>query len=316
MGDLKIKQHYVWRHYLKPWADGESIWTYFKEQNKIIKPGLMGVAQEKYFYGLVDYTDEELVFLKNFVDSNSPAVLKSLNSDFLTLFTSTTILKRELAANTNPKVDRELIASKIKEMEANSMEDAHCIIEKLGFKIIQCRSLEDLKELSIDDNHFDAIIFLCFQYYRTKKMRKSVLKSFNGDRFEGLADKSWNIISFVLANNLARNILHDNNLRFIFLENNTKIPFITGDQPVFNILNNKLDDNGEVMELELYYPLTTKHALSLHFRAEQADLFESKLVDENEIIDLNKRVYENADYYVFGDTREILEDMKKENNRL
>jgi hypothetical protein len=310
MSDLKKRQHYVWRHYLRPWADNESIWTYFKELDKIVKPGLMGVAQEKYFYGLVDFTDEELIFLKNFVDTTSPSVLKSLNSDFLTLFTSTTLLKKQLASNTNPKIDREIIASEIRKLEANSMEDAHCIMENLGSKIIQCRSLTDLKELSIDDSHFDAIMFLCFQYFRTKSMRKSALKSFNGDRFEGLADKSWNIISFVLATTLARSISLDKNLRFIFVENNTSIPFITGDQPVFNILNDKLNDDGEAIELELYYPLTTKYALTLHFRPEQIDTFESRLANENQVHYLNKKVFENADYYVFADNKEILENIK------
>lgn len=306
MSDLKKRQHYVWRNYLRPWADNESIWTYFKEQDKIVKPGLMGVAQEKYFYGLEDFTDEEIAFLKNFVDTTSPAVLKPLNSDFLTLFTSTSLLKRQLAANTNPKVNRELIASEIKKLEANSMEDAHCIMENLGSKIIQCRGLEELKELSIDDNLYDAIMFLCVQYFRTKSMRKSALKSFNGDKFEGLADKSWNIISFVMATTLARSISIDNKLRFIFIENSTTIPFITGDQPVFNILNDKLNENGEVTELELYYPLTPKCAISIHFRQEQVEKYEGKKADENYVNYLNKKVVENADYYVFADNEEIL----------
>jgi len=310
MSDLKKRQHYVWRHYLRPWADSESIWTYFKELDKIVKPGLMGVAQEKYFYGLEDFTDEEITFLKNFIDKTSPPVLKSFNSDLLTLFTSTTFLKRQLATNTNPKVNREFIASEIKKLEANAMEDAHCIMENLGSKIIQCRSLEELKELSKDDNLYDAIMYLCVQYFRTKSMRKSALKSFNGDKFEGLADKSWNIISFVMATTLARSISLDNKLRFIFIANNTTTSFITGDQPVFNILNDKLNDEGEVVELELYYPLTPKYAIYLHFRPEQVNIFEGKIADENYVNYLNKKVFENADYYVFADNEKTLEQVK------
>ena len=310
MSDLKKRQHYVWRHYLRPWADNESIWTYFKELDKIVKPGLMGVAQEKYFYGLEDFTHEEISFLKNFVDKTSPPALKPLNSDFLTLFTSTSLLKKQLATNTNPKVNREFIASEIKKIEANSMEDAHCIMENLGSKIIQCRSLEELKELSLDDNLYEAIMFLCVQYFRTKSMRKSALKSFNGDKFEGLADKSWNIISSIMATTLARSISLNNKLRFTFIENSTTIPFITGDQPVFNILNDKLNDEGEVVELELYYPLTPKYAICLHFRPEQIDIFEGKTADENYVNYLNKKVFQNADYYVFADNERILEQVK------
>lgn len=311
MSDLKKRQHYVWRHYLRPWTDGnsENIWTYFKEQDKIVKPGLMGVAQEKYFYGLEDFSDDEIDFLKKFVDTTSPLVLKGLNSDFLTLFTSTSILKRQLASNKNPKVDKELIASEIKKLEANAMEDAHCIMERLGSKIIQCRSLDDLKELSKDDNLFDAIMFLCVQYFRTKSMRKSALKSFNGEKLEDLAEKSWNIISFVMATTVARNISLDKNLRFLFLENNTATPFITGDQPIFNILNDKVNEQGEVIELELYYPLTPKCAVYLHFRPEQVDIYEGKTVDEQYVKELNQKVFENADFYVFADNEEILKQM-------
>lgn len=310
MSDLKKRQHYVWRNYLRPWADNESIWTYFKEQDKIVKPGLMGVAQEKYFYGLVDFTEEEILFLKKFVDNTSPTVLKPLNFDFLALFTCIANLKKQLATNTNPKVDREFVATEIKKLEANSMEDAHCIMENLGSKIIQCRSLEELKELSIDDNLFDTVIFLCVQYFRTKSMRKIALKSFSGDRFEGLADKSWNIITFVLATTLARTISLDKNLRFIFIENNTASPFITGDQPVFNILNDRLNEDGEVIDLELYYPLTPKYALKLHFRPEQMETFESISADESHVTYLNQKVFENADYYVFANNENILEKVK------
>ncbi|NOQ23733.1 MAG: DUF4238 domain-containing protein [Bacteroidales bacterium] len=310
MSNLKKRQHYVWRHYLRPWANNESIWTYFKEQDKIVKPSLMGVAQEKYYYKLEDFTDKEISFLKNFVDKTSPPVLKGLNSDFLTLFTSSSILKRQLAANTNPKVNSEFVASEIKKIEANSMEDAHCIMENLGSRVIQCRSIEDLKELNKNDNLFDAIMFLSIQYFRTKSMRKSVLTSFNGDKFEGLAEKSWNIISFVMATILARNISLDRKLRFTFIENNTTIPFITGDQPVFNILNDKLNEQGEVIELELYYPLTPNCAIYLHFRPEQEDQYEGKTADENYVNYLNKKVFDNADYYVFANNEKILEQVK------
>jgi hypothetical protein len=310
MNDIKKRQHYVWRHYLKPWTDGESIWTYLKEQDKIVKPGLMGVAQEKYFYGLEDFSDEEINFLKKFVDTTSPLVLKGLNSDFLTLFTSTSVLKRQLAANTNPKVNTEFLASEIKKLEANAMEDAHCIMEGLGSKIIHCRSLDDLKKLDSDDNLFDAIMFLCVQYFRTKSRRKAALKSFDGERLQDLAEKSWNIISFVMATTVAHKISLDNNLKFIFIENNTTTPFITGDQPIFNILGDQLNNNGEVQELELYYPLTSKCAVYLHFRPEQIDKYQSKTANEDYINLLNKKVFENADFYVFADNEEILKQIK------
>lgn len=310
MSDLKKRQLYVWNNYLRPWADNESIWTYFKDQDKIVKTGLVNVAQEKYFYRLEDFSNEEITFLKTIVDKTSPPVLKSLNSDLLTLFTSTSLLKRQLESNTNQKVNSEFFALDLKKIEANAMEDAHCYMENLGSKIIQCRNLEDLKTLSLNDNLFEAIMFLCVQYFRTKTMRKLALKSFNDNKFENLAVKSWNIISFVMATTLARSISLDKNLRLVFIENNTTTPFIAGDQPVFNILNDNLNEQGEVIELELYYPLTPKCAISLHFRPQQLDLIEGKTAEANYVKYLNKKVYYNADFYVFADNEEILKQVK------
>lgn len=310
MSDLKKRQHYVWRNYLRPWADNESIWTYFKELDKIIKPGLMGVAQEKYFYEIIDFTDSEEDFLKKYIDHTSPAVLKSLNFDFLNLFTSTSKLKKQLVGNKNPKVDKDFIAEEIRKLEVNLMEDAHCKMENLGFKIIQCRSLEDLKAINQDDGLLEAIMFICFQYFRTRNMRNSALQSFKGGRFEELAEKSWNIISYTMATTLARSISFDKNLKFIFIENNSTTSFITGDQPVFNILNDKLNDAGEVTDLELYYPLTPKHAITIHFRPEQIELFKSKVADDNLVNYFNKKVLTNSDFYVFADHKEVLEHLK------
>ena len=119
-----------------------------------------------------------------------------------------------------------------------------------------------------------------------------------------------NIISFVMATTVAHKISLDNNLKFIFIENNTTTPFITGDQPIFNILGDQLNNNGEVQELELYYPLTSKCAVYLHFRPEQIDKYQSKTANEDYINLLNKKVFENADFYVFADNEEILKQIK------
>lgn len=309
MSDIKKRQHYVWRYYLGPWADNENIWTYFKELNKIERPGLMGVAQEKYFYKLIDFTDAEEEFLKKFID-RSPEVVKALNFDFLRLFTAPSKLKKQLETNNNPKVDRVFIADEIRKMEINLMEDAHCKMEGLGFSLLKCRNLIDLKSLDKDDELFDSIMFLCFQYFRTKGMKKSALNSFKGDRFEAFAEKSWNIISYVMATTIARSISLDKNLKFIFIENNTDTHFLTGDQPVFNILNDQLNENGEVTQLELYYPLTPKHALSIHFRPDQTEKFVHNIANEELINYFNQKVVENSDFYVFADSKEQLEKIK------
>ena len=304
------RQHFVWRHYLRSWADNDKIWTYLKESDKIIQPDLMGVAQEKYFYRLVDFSEDEVAFLEKYIILTSPRLVKDLNLDFLRLFTSTSKLKRTLDATTNPAVDKDKYAEEIRKLEIDLMEIGHGKMEALGHKILSYRSFEDLKTIEQDDYIFEAIMFVCFQYCRTKNMRKSVLEHFIGGPFEELANKSWNILSYVTATTLAKNISLDPKIKFVFIENCTTNHFITSDQPVFNILNDKLNEQGEVAELEFYYPITPNHAISFHFKDDQNDKFISQVADDALIFYLNNKVLENSDYFVFADTKEQLERLK------
>lgn len=301
------RQHYVWRHYLRPWANNENIWTHLTQLKKTERISLMGVAQEKYFYKLVDFTEVEESFLKSFIDSTSPTAVKSLNFDFLYLFTSTNKLKKALDKTLNPAIDKELYAEEIRKLEINLMEVAHGKMENLGFKLIAFRSIDDLRTIENDDYIYDAIMFLCFQYFRTNNMRKSALRSFAGGPYEAFAKKSWNILSYVMATTLARSISLDSKLKFIFHENKTTEHFLTCDQPIFNILNDKVSENGEVTELEFYYPISPEHSLTLHFRESQTEKFIPNNPDQAQVDYFNKKVIENADFYVFANSREQLD---------
>jgi hypothetical protein len=303
------KQHYVWRHYLRTWADNETIWAFFKELKRVEKPNLMGVAQERYFYKLIDFTEKEEIFLKNFIDKNSPIAVKDLNFDFLNLFTSTGKLKKQLEQNSNPDIDKEKIAEEIRKLEINLMEVTHGKMEALGFKLLEFKSLEELKTILQDDYIFDAIMFLCFQYFRTRPMKNSVIKSFEGDKFEDFAKKAWNILSYTLATTLAKSISLDKNLKFIFIENQTENHFITSDQPIFNILNDKFDKNGEINELELYYPISPVNSIIIHFRPEQKEQFVNLIASDENVEYYNKKVFENSEFYVFAKTEEQLNKM-------
>jgi len=51
--EIKKRQHYVARYYLKPWSDNEQI--YCIRNQKVFKSNLMNIAQEKYFYELQEW---------------------------------------------------------------------------------------------------------------------------------------------------------------------------------------------------------------------------------------------------------------------
>jgi hypothetical protein len=84
----KRKHHYVWREYLRSWSCEEKIYSYIKSENKIAKPNLMGVAQQRFFYSLEEFSLEEEIILKELVKqySNCNASLK-INLELLNIYT-------------------------------------------------------------------------------------------------------------------------------------------------------------------------------------------------------------------------------------
>lgn len=297
---------------MSAWANDDWIWTYFKEQNKIHQPGLMGVAQEKNFYRLIDLNEAEEKFLEKFIDYTSKPVVKGLNHDFLKMFTLHTKLKKVIDDINDTVVDKDKVNESLKELEQNLMEEAHSKIEKFGFELLKIRSLPDLIAIDQDDGLFEAILYICIQYFRTKNTRKTVLKNFEGDRFEEMATKTYNILCFTLATNLTREISLNKNLRFLLLHNNSDIKFITGDQPVVNLCET-VNELGEVIDLDWFYPLNPTLALKLHFSTHQKEKFDSSVIDSIEVDKLNLKIFENSNFFVFANCKEQLERYYKDN---
>ena len=97
--------------------------------------------------------------------------------------------------------------------------------------------------------------FIAHQYFRTKRIRESferVLSQTSPDHdFGHLA----NVVSHIGAENVGASLFVDRNeFDIIFLESKGNIEFITGDQPVVNLLGT--GDGSETTELALYYPIS------------------------------------------------------------
>lgn len=305
MSTLVQRQHYVWRKYLGAWAESEKIWTLVKDQNKIIRTDLMNVAQERYFYKLTDITEFEEKFLKETISRSHPT-LKGLQNDFLLAFTIHTALRKVFEKNPSDKIQQQL-----KEIEINSMEKAHGLMENSGHKLVECRSFEDITFLKDPDSKNDAIMFLCFQYFRTKKMKGSVLgKMIGNSQFN--PENVWNIMSFLMATNVSMNVALNPKLRFLFLNNETDQNFLTTDQPVINTLGDKVDENGDIIELEFYYPLSPKLALIIDFKNENNSQFQYILTNSDMVTWFNRKLLEHSDNFVFSIKKEQLEQITNE----
>mgnify|MGYP000966756373 CR=1 FL=1 len=109
-----------------------------------------------------------------------------------------------------------------------------------------------------------------------------------------------------MATTLAKSISLDKNLKFVFVKNSTEDHFITSDQPVFNILNDKVNDMGEVTEIEFYYPISPEIAIRLHFDNSQVEKYVEESITSDKVEYFNRKVFDNSDFFIFADSNELL----------
>lgn len=280
-----------------------------KKENKIVCPNLMAVAQEKYFYKQNRLTLQEEDILRKIIPELSSESLVDLNLAFLSLSTSYYKSGSPFSKKTQMDIDNTNEAQN--KIEINFMEEIHSIIEGLGNKLLACKTIDDLKILEEQDELLMTILFLCFQYCRTRKMKNNALNLFqNEDSL--IPRKFWNNICWTFALKLAVDIASHPDLRFVLLENNTSEPFLTSDQPIFNLFDYGIGQKEQIAELAFYYPLSPKVALLIHFKGKQMELFELLTLDEEMVSFLNKRVYEISDSFIFAHSKEQLKNYLNE----
>jgi hypothetical protein len=311
------RQHYVWRHYLRAWSSKDRIWTYLLEQLKVIPSNLMGVAQQMYFYQLSELSAADGQFLRQFIANAFPPVVRPLVEDFVRLSEEYTKLKQKLAATPPKGANAEDIEQQLRDVEINSLEKVHGKIETSGERLIACRSLADLQALENSDEDGDglltAVFFMCVQYFRTRVRKNAAVQSFPPE-WTDRVERYWHILSFGMAAALARSIMADANRQFCFIQNTTTLELITGDQPVINILDESIDEQGDVAGLALYYPLAPTCALLLQFTppaegATEVTRFKATAVDASEVARYNLAIFKRSEQFVFSSSRTLLDDL-------
>jgi len=287
------KQHYVWKRYLKPWQEDESpqIWTQILKSNSIKKVGLSSVAQANYFYRLNELTPEEI--------SSCRELLSKFNFDPYSYRLSNDILTAYEALPHIEEPGRSQIANYI-------IEQLNTSIEKTGHELINCRNINDFIKIK---NIYTPIFFICMQYCRTNCMRQRIISLRSNNSYASdLADKAFPFIMVTTALAITRGIVNCNDCRFVFLQNETGIPFITSDQPVINLRNEERDDDGLPIGLELFYPITPQSALLISENCTYAK-YDQRTVDNEQVETFNKAIIKNAHNFLFASSVSQLENL-------
>lgn len=203
-GQLTEKQHCVWRRYLRPWKQKPQIggvWTCILSQKKVAMVGVMDVAQASYFYKIEELNKEQLNFLRKFV-STQPHGVKELGMQLLELYESYAELMEKKRNGDMVLLSIPNIDHKLKEIEINTFEHLNGEVESLGFALIDCRSIEDVKSMSPKDLE-KSMYYLWIQYMRTRRMKERFVDSMmERPNMHEIGEKTWPFMLFLITSNL------------------------------------------------------------------------------------------------------------------
>jgi hypothetical protein len=214
--------------------------------------------RQTYFYEFQELTAADMKFLDDFISRATDAPLREVNREYVKLTQYSFELRKRLKkADLLPQV-RAALEEELRWAERNLGERYHASIEN------QCRHILDSlrstnADFYADEAHcIDFLYFLSLQHFRTAKMREGMSKMpiYIPGHDPG---RTANILNHISATNVGAALFRENTAyRIVFLKNITTAPFITGDQPVVNMLDPKATN-----DLELYYPLSPNLAMVL-----------------------------------------------------
>jgi hypothetical protein len=297
-------QHYVWAHYLKAWAE-DRFFCWRQSEKKLFPGQPKVVANERDFYRTCRLTDGDLRYLRTVVMAGTRDDTRRSNEEFVRLFQLTYTLRDVIAGSRMAPDKRLKIEDDLSEAERTMGEIYHTRIEgdAIGY-------LDELRRESCSfyDNDRDCsrfLYFLCNQYFRTAKIRNGIHGV--ASAIPGHDHKRTALIeSHIYASNVGMSLFAGRKKYGIaFLENKSTIPLITGDQPVFNLLDPKKTD-----EIEFYYPLSPSLAMLLTEDREKITKGKCE-IGKLSVESYNHTIYRISDDQLYSNDEDYLKALTK-----
>jgi hypothetical protein len=263
----------------------------------------MNVGQEKYFYRLKELTDKEISFLIEFIKKSKNEFLPDLNAGWISLFDNIFAIRRRI--NIAGASDSE-IEKMIEVIICNFEEEIQTAVESDGEKYLESMYDENLSFYDSDDDLRPFLYFLCIQYFRTQRMA-----SFDTKTLEAFPDFNmdamWAVLRHICATNVGWVLYAERKDNHpVLLKNETKMEFITGDQPIINTFAVGLNTHQEPDNLEFYYPITPKLAFLLTDKEEFKNC-RSIHLNESDVKKYNKGIFDQSGKQVYASNAQILE---------
>lgn len=265
--NVKKKQHYVWKHYLKPWSQKGQIWC--NRNGKTFHTSLENIGQKRYFYKAEKLNDFEINIVKS--------VIRKRHHSSHTLGMKTLEMYQSTACGDD-------------HLQKNGIEEFHTLVESTAIEVLSFLQKKDLSWLENDLSKSNFSGFIGSQYTRTNRAHTKMVDSLDAvsnnfpeykDKFD--PGKISKVLSLILADTVG-NWIHSEG-KFYLLENYTDKEFITGDQPVYNLKMKISEDYNFPTSFKLYYPLTPQLALLISDNnKEETDINIYDVINYNDFI--------------------------------
>jgi hypothetical protein len=295
------KQHYVNRFYLKPWTKNGKLASMIR--GKILPNALVNVANERDFYEVAELSPEDIYFLEHVVIAPAPDAVKSIFKEWLYSYILVGAAHKQLIENPNLS-ENELRALWDTKLEFD--EKYHAAIE--GDLHTPLRQMQEGRTDFFEDAELAGAFFrsIALQYLRTKRMRAAMTARMGSPIPGASMDRIWRPMIHMHAINVGASFFRQRSeMRLVLLNSPPEERFITGDQPVVNLVD-ELDDKGIPLDLELYYPISPTRALIL---AKQASprFSVNRVPSSEEMTGYNRRIVEAHYEQLYSDSADRLE---------
>lgn len=308
--NIPRKHHYVQQSYLSNWYNGDKFKVLYLNSNRIWDRTTNQICFEDYFYKMSRLNRDEIDFLLNKIYASniildSAPILKVKMKELITLHYNDIIVESK---------DAEVARNVAKILSQNLEEIEDSVFKKSGELFIgdieKSLSNDFWHKLYSKDKAFfedeqlrvDFYSYICAQRWRTPKMKKNLQQKIieaNEYFYGGRADLSTDrLFPYFVAfqSTIEATLLGNTNkykLSYLTVSPNSKVSFVTSDNPVINLCD-EFDDNNNPIKLEWFWPISPTVAILI-----SSDDISKELTDD-EIAFYNKMVKKEAFNYVIS----------------
>ena len=226
------RHHHVWQHYLEPWTTDGAIWCR-QDGGRIFRTGTRAVAVETDFHVLPELTPVDVQALAIWLSRLTPVVQEACAPVVNTLLLPVAVPHRLQGADA---ATRERARQFVERFRAEAVESFHTYVEGNAIPLLARARQGDLSFYGEDEGAARFLHFLALQFMRTKGPQQRA-RELGEDPTGFDVARVWSIVTPMFATAHGVVLFGERKRRTLSrVVNETGVPFITGDQPVVNLM--------------------------------------------------------------------------------